>query len=49
MDATTDLEMMGRQLEELATLDPAAAADLAALIADALAAALDELEEGLET
>ena len=48
MDATTDLEVLGRQLEELAGLDPAAAADLALRIADELAAALDALEEGPE-
>jgi len=46
MDATTDLELLSRQLEELAGLDPAAAADLATRIADELAGALDALEEG---
>ena len=48
MDATTDLELLSRQLEELAGLDPAAAADLAMRIADELAGALDALEEGSE-
>lgn len=48
MDATTDLEMLSHQLEELAILDPAAAADLASKLADELARALDALEEGSE-
>ena len=46
MDATTDLEHLSRQLEELAQLDPAAAAELASTLADELAKALDALEEG---
>ena len=48
MDATTDFETLGRLLEELATLDPASAPDIAATLADGLAAALDALEEGDE-
>jgi hypothetical protein len=48
MDATTDLEPLRRQLEQLPTLDPAAAAELASNIADELAKALDALEEGPE-
>lgn len=48
MDATTDLELLGQQLEELAAIDPAAAADLATTLADGLARALDALEEGSE-
>ena len=44
MDATTDFETLGRLLEELVTLDPASAPDIAANLADALAAALDALE-----
>ena len=48
MDATTDLEVLGQQLEELAAIDPAAAADLAVKLADGLAKALDTLEEGPE-
>lgn len=46
MDATTDLEHLSRQLEELARLDPAAAAEVASKLADELAKALDALEEG---
>ena len=46
MDATTDFELLSAQLEQLAALDPAAAADLATRIADELAGALDALEEG---
>ena len=48
MDATTDLERLSRQLEELAILDPAAAAEIASELADELARALDALEEGSE-
>jgi len=48
MDATTDLEHLSRQLEDLATLDPAAAAEVASKLADELARALDALEEGPE-
>ena len=48
MDATTDLVLLSSQLEELAGLDPAAAADLASAITDELAKALDALEEGPE-
>ncbi len=48
MDATTDLEHLSRQLEELALLDPAAAAEVASKLADELAKALDALEEGSE-
>jgi hypothetical protein len=48
MDATTDLELLGQRLEELMAIDPAAAADLAAQLADGLARALDALEEGSE-
>ena len=48
MDATTDLEHLSRQLEELAGLDPAAAAEVASKLADELAKALDALEEGSE-
>ena len=48
MDATTDFETLGHLLEELATLDPASAPDLAAKLADGLAAALDSLEDGDE-
>ena len=48
MDATTDFETLGRLLEELATLDPASSPELAATLADGLAAALDALEEGDE-
>lgn len=46
MDATTDLEHLSRQLEELSRLDPAAAAEVASKLADELAKALDALEEG---
>ncbi len=48
MDATTDLELLSHQLEELATLDPAAAAEAASRLADELAKAFDALEEGPE-
>jgi hypothetical protein len=48
MDATTDLDLHGRHLDELATLDPAMAADLASALTDELAGALDALEEGPE-
>jgi len=48
MNATTDLELLGQELEELMVIDPAAAADLATKLADGLARALDELEEGPE-
>jgi hypothetical protein len=48
MDATTDLDSLGEQLEELTAIDPADAADLAGKLADGLAKALDEVEEGLE-
>jgi hypothetical protein len=48
MDATTDLDSLGGQLEELTAIDPADAADLAGKLADGLAKALDEVEEGLE-
>jgi hypothetical protein len=45
MDATTDLDLLGRHLDELEKLDPAMAADLASRLADELAGALDALEE----
>jgi hypothetical protein len=48
MDATTDLEHLSRELEELAVVDPAAAAEIASKLADDLAHALDSLEEGSE-
>ena len=48
MDATTDLDLLGRHLDELEKLDPAMAADLASRLADGLAGALDALEEGPE-
>lgn len=48
MDATTDLDLLSEQLQELSAIDPADAADLAAKLADGLAKALDDVEEGLE-
>ena len=48
VDATTDLDLLGRRLDELANLDPAVAAEMASRLADELAGALDELEEGPE-
>lgn len=48
MDSTTDLTAMEEELELLAALDPAEIADRASRLADALARALDALDEGTQ-
>lgn len=45
----TDLSGMAEELEQLTALDPADVADRAAHLADELARALDELDEGYQS
>jgi hypothetical protein len=49
MDGTTDISALAKELELLAELDPADVADRASHLADKLAHALDELDEGKQT
>lgn len=46
MDSTTDLTEMEEELELIRSIDPAEIADRASRLADALAKALDALDEG---
>jgi hypothetical protein len=48
MDSTTDLNGVEEELELLGALDPAEIADRASRLADALARALDALDEGTQ-
>ena len=48
MDSTADLTGMERELELLGAMDPAEIADRASRLADALAKALDALDEGAQ-